>query len=428
MSERMEEMTFGYLGVCYHQAPLTVREQVSFTDSKKTELRKDLQEIGVEQCMVLSTCNRSEIFFFYNPGKIPLEAIRQCYQSAFPEVPVRKYMREMQGEQALSYLFRVAAGLESMVLGEDQILGQVREAMDFARTMGHGGKELNKVVREAVTCAKEIKTTYRISEKPLSVSYVGIRLLENDGGIRGKRVLVIGSGKTAVLALTYLYEYGAASVVLCSRTLSHAQEVRDSYPCLEIVPYEKRYEIMKECDMVVTATSSPHLVVKQEDFGPVLTERQGREIVFLDLAAPRDVDPGLAQQEGVRVIDMDMLQQVTGANGRERRRLAQMCQTVIEEKVREVLEWLCSSRMDGTIETLQKRCQGIVADSFDYLNRKMQLSTREKKLLRKVLHASLQRLLREPIQELKQLGEEDQREYQRVIKHLFRMEEGGGSE
>lgn len=421
-------MTFGYVGICYHQAPLAVREQVSFTDSKKIELWKDLQKIGVEQCMVLSTCNRSEIFFFFESEKIRIEEIRQCYQSAFPDVPVRKYMKEMLGEEAMSYLFRVAAGLESMVLGEDQILGQVGEAMDFARTMGHGGKELNKVVREAVTCAKEIKTTYRISEKPLSVSYVGIRLLESDGGIRGKRVLVIGSGKTAVLALTYLYDYGAASIVLCSRTLSHAEELLQEYPRLEIVTYENRYEIMETCDIVVTATASPHLVVKKSDWNAVAGRRQKRQIVFLDLATPRDVDPGLAEQEGVRVIDMDILEQKTRENRRERKRLAQMCQTVIEDRVREVWEWLRSSRVDGTIETLQKRCEAIVSDSYDYLNRKMELSSREKKLLRKVLHASLQRLLREPIQELKQLEkEEDQREYQRVMEHLFRIEEGGGS-
>lgn len=427
-SERMKEMTFGYVGICYHQAPLAVREQVSFTDSKKIELWNDLQKIGVEQCMVLSTCNRSEIFFFFESGKIKIEEIRQCYQSAFPEVPVGKYMKEMQGEEAMSYLFRVAAGLESMVLGEDQILGQVGEAMDVARTMGHGGKELNKVVREAVTCAKEIKTTYRISEKPLSVSYVGIQMLEKCGGIRGKRVLVIGSGKTAVLALTYLYEYGAASIALCSRTLSHAEELLEEYPQLKIVTYENRYEIMEKCDIVVTATASPHLVVKSGVWNRVSEKRRGRELVFLDLATPRDVDSRLAEQEGVQVIDMDTLQQVTGENQRERKRLAELCQVVIEDRVKEVWEWLCSSRMDGTIETLQKRCQGIVADSYEYLNRKMELSNREKKLLRKVLHASLQRLLREPIQELKQLeSEEEQREYQRVMEHLFRIEEGGDS-
>lgn len=338
-------------------------------------------------------------------------------------------MKEMQGEEAMSYLFRVAAGLESMVLGEDQILGQVGEAMDVARTMGHGGKELNKVVREAVTCAKEIKTTYRISEKPLSVSYVGIQMLEKQGGIQGKQVLVIGSGKTAVLALTYLYEYEAESIVLCSRTLSHAEELRKKYPQLEIVSYQYRYEIMEKCDIVVTATSSPHLVVRKEAWLPVSKKRKGRELLFLDLAAPRDVDPGLAEQDGVQVIDLDTLQQVTGKNQRERKRLAKLCQTVIEEWVKEVLDWLCSCRMDGTIQTLQNRCQGIVEDSYEYLNRKMELSNRERKLLRKVLHASLQRLLREPIQELKQLArEEDQWEYQRVMERLFRLEEGGDRE
>lgn len=401
-----------------------MRELVSFTDTKKIELWQELEKIDVKQCMVLSTCNRSEIFFFFQAGNTTIDKIRQCYEAMFPMVPIGEYIREMQGEEAMAYLFRVAAGLESLVLGEDQILGQVGEAMDFARTMGHGGKELDRVVREAVSCAKKIKSEYRISEKPLSVSYVGIRLLEDYGGVKGKRVLVIGSGKTASLALTYLVEYGAASIFLCSRTLAHAESLHTIHPRLSVVEYGERYQVMEQCDIVVAATASPHLVVKWDEWQKISPKRSGKEMVFLDLAAPRDVDIRLAEAEGVRLIDMDTLQQITQENQRERERLASCCQSLIRQRTRETMEWLRSSRMDGTIENLQKRCQNIVSDSYEYLNRKMTFSHREQKLLKKVLNASLQRLLREPIQELKQLeDEETQREYQRVLEHLFRMKE-----
>lgn len=415
----MEEMVFGYVGVRYQETPLAVRELVSFTDSKKTELWKELEKIGVKQCMVLSTCNRSEIFFFFRFHETDLHGIRRCYEAAFPGVPLRDHVREMQGEEAMAYLFRVAAGLESLVLGEDQILGQMVDAMDFARTMGHSGKELERIVRDAVTCAKQIKTEYRISEKPLSVSYVGIQMLQKYSGIQGKQVLVIGSGKTASLALTYLLEYGAASISLCSRNTNHARELLSAYPMLTVTEYRDRYQVMEHCDLVVSATSSPHLVVRKEEW-----ERLDvREMIFLDLATPRDVDARLAEKEGVRVIDMDTLQQITEENQKERERLASHCQSLIRRKTEETMEWLRLSRMDGTIENLQKRCQGIVEDSYEYLNRKLSLSHREQKILKKVLNASLQRLLREPIQELKQLeDEETQREYQKVLEHLFRME------
>ncbi|MCI5730072.1 MAG: glutamyl-tRNA reductase [Eubacterium sp.] len=416
-------MVFGYVGVCYQETPLAVRELVSFTDSKKTELWNELEKIEVRQCVVLSTCNRSEIFFFFQSHKITMQQIRQCYEAVFPGVPIRNYMKEMQGEEAMAYLFRVTAGLESLVLGEDQILGQVVEAMDFARTMGHSGKELERIVRDAVTCAKQIKTEYRISEKPLSVSYVGIQMLQKYSGIEGKKVLVIGSGKTAALALTYLVDGGAASILLCSRNTEHARELLAVYPQLTVIEYKDRYQEMAHCEIVVSATASPHLVVKKEEW----SRPDNGEMIFLDLATPRDVDARLAEEEGVRVIDMDTLQQIAEKNQKERERLASLCQSLIQQKTEETMEWLRQSRMDTTIENLQKRCQGIVEDSYEYLNRKLSLSHREQKIVKKVLNASLQRLLREPIQELKQLeDDETQREYKKVLEHLFRMEEGEG--
>lgn len=416
-------MVFGYVGVCYQETPLAVRELVSFTDSKKTELWNELEKIEVRQCVVLSTCNRSEIFFFFQSHKITMQQIRQCYEAVFPGVPIRNYMKEMQGEEAMAYLFRVTAGLESLVLGEDQILGQVVEAMDFARTMGHSGKELERIVRDAVTCAKQIKTEYRISEKSLSVSYVGIQMLQKYSGIEGKKVLVIGSGKTAALALTYLVDGGAASILLCSRNTEHARELLAVYPQLTVIEYKERYQEMAHCEIVVSATASPHLVVKKEEW----SRPDNGEMIFLDLATPRDVDARLAEEEGVRVIDMDTLQQIAEKNQKERERLASLCQSLIQQKTEETMEWLRQSRMDTTIENLQKRCQGIVEDSYEYLNRKLSLSHREQKIVKKVLNASLQRLLREPIQELKQLeDDETQREYKKVLEHLFRMEEGEG--
>lgn len=416
-------MVFGYVGVCYQETPLAVRELVSFTDSKKTELWNELEKIEVRQCVVLSTCNRSEIFFFFQSHKITMQQIRQCYEAVFPGVPIGNYMKEMQGEEAMAYLFRVTAGLESLVLGEDQILGQVVEAMDFARTMGHSGKELERIVRDAVTCAKQIKTEYRISEKSLSVSYVGIQMLQKYSGIEGKKVLVIGSGKTAALALTYLVDGGAASILLCSRNTEHARELLAVYPQLTVIEYKERYQEMAHCEIVVSATASPHLVVKKEEW----SRPDNGEMIFLDLATPRDVDARLAEEEGVRVIDMDTLQQIAEKNQKERERLASLCQSLIQQKTEETMEWLRQSRMDTTIENLQKRCQGIVEDSYEYLNRKLSLSHREQKIVKKVLNASLQRLLREPIQELKQLeDDETQREYKKVLEHLFRMEEGEG--
>jgi glutamyl-tRNA reductase len=426
-------MCFGYIGVRYNETPLAVRECVSFTDSKKIELMEKMQRIGATQCMVLSTCNRSEIFFFCPEEKI--EQIRRCYEETAPGLDLSDYLRQCQGNEAIDYLFRVTAGLESLVLGEDQILGQVVEALELSQTMGYSGKELNKVVRDGIRCAKKIKTELHISEKPLSVSYVAVQQLEKycaeeeyetDGfrkktGICGKNILIIGSGKTAALALTHLYEHSPKKIYVCNRTMAHTKELRDRFPDVKVREYSERYEIMQDCDIVVSATASPHLVVTEENYNQYVRPYRKKKVqYFLDLAAPRDIDFKLSEQDNVKIIDMDFLQNITEKNQRDREILAEKSRSMIEEGVRELLEWFHVSRMDETIESLQKRCSDIVEDSFSYLNRKLDLSSHDGKLVRKVLNASLQRLLKEPIRELKHLDtEEEQEEYKEMIQRLF---------
>ena len=327
----------------------------------------------------------------------------------FSEVVPGEYMISMCSGAAMGYLFRVAAGLESLVLGEDQILGQVKEALDFSRTMGYDGKELNKIVRDAVTCAKRIKTEFKISEKPLSVSYIGIRMVEEHTGIAGRRVLLIGSGKASLLALKYLKEYGAGKITVCSRTLSHAGRLQEEEAELQVIPYEERYQYMAQCDIVVSATASPHTVIRREDFEP-----EG-PITFLDLAAPRDIDTAFMEHPLVYLINLDTLQKIVEENRQLREQLVDESRTMLEEALEETRQWMLQSRVDDTIQSLQQRCNHIVEDSYSYLDRKMELGRREQKLLKKVLNASLQRLLRDPIQELKQLdSKEKQDEYKKL--------------
>ena len=227
---------------------------------------------------------------------------------------------------------------------------------------------------------------------------------------------MIGSGKTAALALQYIYEYPNISVISCSRTYAHAKRLREAFQDLTVIPYEKRYRIINDCDVVVSATSSPHLVIRNQEFTPQ------KPIVFLDLAAPRDIDISYAKEPLVHLINLDTLLAAARENQNERERLVKESSKLMEERLQETLLWLHQSHMDATIESLQQRCNAIVEDGYAYLNRKMDLGKREQKLLKKVLHASLQRLLREPILELKQLeSEEEQEEYKRLVRQLFQI-------
>lgn len=410
-------MQLGIVGISYRSARLDIRDKAAFTDDKKIAFFQRARQEGVSQCMILSTCNRSEVYYIYQDEGQNAQ-IRRIYGEMFSDAGVLEHLETYEGNEAMAYLFRVAAGLESLALGEDQILGQVKDALDFSRAMGYGGKELNKIARDAVTCAKKIKTEFKISEKPVSVSYIGIQKLKEACGISGKRVLVIGSGKTAALALQYLYEYPDVSVVACSRTYSRAQELREAFPRVAIMPYGKWRGLIGEFDAVVCATGAPHLIIRQEDFVPL------RPVALLDLAAPRDIDPAFASNPLVTLINLDTLQAIAEDNRQERERLAGESRALIEEEVQKTLLWLQKTCMDETIASLQQRCDVIVEDSFSYLNRKIEFGKREQKLVKKVLRASLQRLLREPILELKGIeGEKEQEEYKKLVSRLFQIGE-----
>ncbi len=409
-------MQFGFIGISFKQATLKVREKITFTDHKKIDFMRRAEQLNVDQCMILSTCNRSEIYYFYDEDGQEM-AMQKLLSEFFPEVEVAKYAIFKKGKDALDYLFRVTAGLESQVLGEDQILGQVKESLDLSRTMGYAKKELDRVVSNGIACAKKIKTDIKISEIPLSVSYIGILYLYQQCGIKGKRAVVIGSGKMAALALRYLYDYEVSEVYLCSRMVEHARKLQEEFPKIRIMDYEDRYLILNNCDMVISATSSPHIVLKADG------QKFEREIFMLDLATPRDIDSTFRQIENCTLYDLDNLQKIACDNEKERLDLVSECEELIDQDVEETLNWLLSSRMDATIESLHQRCEEIVQDSFSYLNRKMELSEREKSLLHKTLQASLHRLIREPIEELKHLDTiEDQEHYKEIVHQLFQIE------
>lgn len=405
-------MQLGYVGINYKNTDLSVRDKITFTDSGIADFMQQAEEAGVNQCMCLSTCNRCEVFYLYEDETF-VQVMSDLFNDFFGLSDTTDKLSSVKcGEEALVYLFRIAAGLESMVLGEDQILGQLKDAADLSRTLGHSGKELNYIVREAVSCAKQIKTEYKVSEKPVSVCYVGIQELDRVCGISGKHALVIGSGKTATLAIRYLAEYGA-DVMVCSRTYQHAKALLKEFPQIQVVAYDKKTEALKSSDIVVSATSSPHLVIK-------CVELSGcKEMTLLDLAAPRDIEKSAGDIEGVTLIDLDRIGEIVKSNQNERAHLLKESQCVIDDYIAETRKWLTSSRMDTTIQSLGKKCDEIVQDSYDYLNRKIDLSDHDRVILKKILKSSLHRLLKEPIEELKNVEENEQQQYKDMIERLF---------
>lgn len=408
-------MELGVCGICYKTAGMSVRDQAAFTDSKKIELLEMLEQSGVSQALVLATCNRSEVYYFYEEEEL-CEEVEKAFAETFSKTNLSPYLHQLKGRQAMEYLFRVAAGLESPVLGEDQILGQLKEAYEFSKTMGYSGKELNRVIQDAIACAKKIKTELKISTLPLSVAYVGIRKLEEMCGIRGKNVLIVGSGQTAALALRYVYAYGAENITICNRTLSRVINLKQEFPDIHIGQFYQMYGIMKDCDIVISATSAPHTIIHEDQC------MIQRETYFLDLASPRDIDIEIGNHPDCHIWNLDMLEEVVRDNQKEREALTEQSRELITTAVNETEQWLFASGVDPAIQSLKVKCDEIVEDSFEYLNRKIELSSKQQKLVKRTLQASFRRLFREPIEELKKLeSKEEQEQYMDTLAKLFQI-------
>lgn len=409
-------MDLAVIGTNFYHSSIEKRDLVSFSDTKKLEMYELMDDIGIDYGAIVSTCNRSELYFLYEKEE-QLEQLQQVYLDFFHLKKEDIQLLLYKQKQALYYLFEVCAGIRSLVIGEDQILGQMVESMEFAQRQGKMNKILNRMFQDAITCAKQIRSKVKISEHPLSISYIGIQQLLCHGGISDKSIMVIGAGKMASLAMRYVFEQNPKVVYNANRSLKNAISLQAEFPDLVLLPLEDRYEKLQECDIVISATSCPHILLKKEYIG-----KRTKELTCLDLAIPRDIDPALKDDDMITLFDIDSLQEIANHNLKKREELVEISRSIITDKVEQLEKWILSSHVDHTIASLQEKCDEIVHSTYDLLERKLDLSEREKYILHKTLHTSMYRLMKEPFRTLKQLDESQQTQYQEMVKHLFQME------
>ena len=413
-------MNIGVVGVNHNLAPINVREVVSITDTKKIEAINILLDRDINEVVILSTCNRSEIYIHAENIEEKVDELVNFYSEYFGVKDIDKYLFKKTNLDAIKHLFDVTAGLDSIVLGEDQILGQVRDAHEFSMKLGGTKKVFNKLFRDAVTTSKEIKTITKISQQPLSISYIGVKLLkEKIGSLEGKNVLIIGLGKMNLLTLNHLEEEKTNKIYIANRNIEKIKEIESKFDNIIPIKYSDRHKILEEesIDIVVSATSSPHLVIKYDEM-----PKLDKKIYIMDIALPRDVDTRLKELDYVELYDIDDLKEIQDKNDIKRNELAQKAEKIIDEKIDEFLEWLDLTFMDPTIQSLNCKCKEIKDDTLEYIFRKIDLNQHEKKIIDKMVGSALKRVIREPIMNLKQVKNKGQREeYIKVIEDLFEI-------
>lgn len=407
-------MEFGVIGISHQEAEIEKRETASFSDTQKLLLYDQILNIGIRQAMILITCNRSELYFLY-------EQEEQAKQASIIFAHLTASLTEedlffKQSQQALLYLFEVCGGYHSMVPGEDQILGQMKQAYEFSIQAGTCGKVLHKIMQSCFACIKQIKHTYKISEISTSIGYLAYQYLKQQTTIAGCKVLMIGSGEMAQLMLTYLQKE-PVQIYLCSRKKHHADALAGQKTNIVTVLFEARYECCKDCDLIISATSSPHLMLKKEQY-PQITKEQ----YLLDLASPRDIDDQL-QNDHRHIYNLDDLQQMADDHRKERKRRMELAHQDIERHVEDLQMWMLSAPVDAAIESLQKRSEVQAEHTFALLQKKLCLAPHEERIIRNILKASFLRMVKEPILVLKELETNDQAAYLAMIKTLFRLED-----
>ena len=411
-------MNIGVIGINHNLAPINIRENVSFTDVQKIEAINYFLDRDIDEVVILSTCNRSEIYIQAKNIDEKIKFLEDFYERFFNVADIKEYLFSKKNTSAVEHLFKVASGLDSIVLGEDQILGQVKDAHDFSMQLGSSKKIFNKLFREAINVAKDIKNTTKISHQPLSISYIGVKFIQSKiGKLEGKKALLIGMGKMNKLTIKYLKEEKLDTIYVSNRNHGKIMELESKFKNIIPIRYEDRYKVMNDIDIVISATSSPHMVIRYDEMPKIQ-----KKILMMDIALPRDIDPKINEFENIEVYDIDNLKDIQDKNDNKRKELAKIGSKMISEKIIEFIEWIDSIKIDPTIESLNDKCLEIREDTLDYIYRKTNLDNRDKKIIDKMLTSALKRLIREPIINLKQIKDKGKREeYIKLIEELFEL-------
>jgi glutamyl-tRNA reductase len=415
-------MRLALVGLSHHRTPVELRETVALDLSEAGRLAGLLAERAIE-AVCLSTCNRTEVYLAHadeSEGQaLAIEALVD--RAAIPEAELAPAFYRLADEAAALHLFRVAAGLDSMVPGEGEILGQVRAAYEA----GAAGPLLGRLFRQALHAGKKARAETAIAESPSSVSAAAAALAQQVfGDLSGRRILLIGAGKVSELAARNLVSRGAEISFVASRTFDRAAEVARAFGS-EALPLERVAAELARADVVVSSTSAPAFVVGAEQVEPALHRRAGRPLLLIDLAVPRDLDPAIHELEGCFLYDIDDLEAVVAESLAGRRREAERAEAIVAAEAQRFREWQASLDVVPAIASLHARAEEIRAAELAKADARLsRLSDAERRAVEAMTAQIVGKLLHLPTVRMKEAAATaDGGVYADAVRHLFGLED-----
>jgi glutamyl-tRNA reductase len=415
-------------GLHYKTAPVEIRERLTFDANDLDEALRTLKnKKSILESVILSTCNRTEIYAVVDQihtGRYYIkEFLSEWFHIEMDEFAPFLFVYEEA--EAVEHLFKVTCGLDSMIVGETQILGQVRDSFLQAQRSEATGTIFNQLFKQAVTLAKKAHSKTEIGANAVSVSYAAVELAKKIfGNLNGKHVLILGAGKMGELALKNLQGSGATKVTVINRTFEKAASLAERFSGTAKELRELQCALL-EADILISSTGSNDFVISKEMMAGVVNLRKGRPLFMVDIAVPRDIDPEIHELENVFLYDIDDLEGIVEANMAERKKAAEKIMIMIEEEISEFHEWLNMLGVVPVIAALRKKALAIQAETMKSLDRKLpDLTDRERKIINKHTKSIINQLLKDPILQAKELaGQKGAKEKLEFFTKIFNIEE-----
>lgn len=416
------------IGLNHRTASIDLRERIAFAeDQMETALHQVKSLPSLRENMILSTCNRVEIYAAVRETEKAILDLKH-FLSQYHGIPLKEFERNLYsfvGEEAVKHIFRVASSLDSMVVGEPQILGQIKSAYEMAVESKTSGLILHRLLHRAFHVAKRVRTETKIGDSAVSVSSVAIELAQKIfETLEKKTVLLIGAGEMCELAARHLVSAGVEKVWVTNRTHERAVSLAQEFKG-EAIPFDEMNQGLRKVDIVISATDSPKYLIRHDQMGKVIKERKQKPIFFIDIADPRNIEPSVGDIENVYLYNIDDLKKVADENIKDRGKEAKKSEAIVQDEVTKFVSWYHSLEVTPTIVALRNKFEEIRKRELEKtLSLHPNLSDKEKKSLEALTSAIINKILHTPSTLLKQSDEEATADfYLDTLRTLFQLPE-----
>jgi glutamyl-tRNA reductase len=412
------------IGISHHTAPIEIREKVAIPQSEYADRVDELRALpGMEEVLILGTCNRTEIYCLSDrEGKERvIDWVHR--RNGIPDGQLTQHIYAHEGEEAARHLVRVASGLDSLVLGETQILGQLKDAWQQAHDTGSLGKVLDRLFQHTFAAAKTIRTTSGIGEHPVSVAYTAVVLARQIfGDLEKQCVVLVGAGEMVQLCGRYLVDHGIDRLLILNRSREKAEELAAELGATAMT-LDRLAEALPQADILISSTASPTPVIAHSDVKAALRKRRHRPMFLVDIAMPRDIEPDVGRLKDVYLYTIDDLQQVVDENLQQRAEAAQAAGQDVDEAVGAFMRWLYGIRAARTLKRIREQSHEFERDLTERAIRRLRSGQDPEAVLQQMANTLTNKILHLPSKHLRQAAEQQDYEVLKAADRIFRRED-----